>query len=129
MEKKRTWLNGDYIVGDINVAIVRADEDQITLRYLKFLDSEPEADSPLSWEPKGVTPKGDDCVIIKFEGETYTCVISEDKKMIVGGPETLTWIPPEEAEEIRKRPRQPVSAPEVPLHLHLYKYLYKYLFF
>ena len=113
MEKKRTWLNGDYIVGDINVAIVRADEDQITLRYLKFLDSEHEADLPLSWEPKG-----EDSVIMKHKEGTHICTISADKKTIVGGPETLTWIPPEEAEEIRQRPRQPVSAPEVPFLLY-----------
>ena len=44
-----TWLNGDYKVGDMNLAIVRAVNDQITMRPLKFLDAEPTADYSISW--------------------------------------------------------------------------------
>ena len=73
---------------------------------------------------------------ITFRGETTKAWISPDKKQIGGGiPElqpffdTMTWISPEEAAEIRNRPKQSVAAPEVPLPLNpgqcQRKYVYK----
>merc|ERR550532_3923583 len=42
--EKRPWVNGDFKLGTplggINHAIVRVDDDLISLKYLKFLDSE-----------------------------------------------------------------------------------------
>ena len=115
-------MNGDYKLGTplggINHAIVRVDDDLITLHYLKFLDSEADADHPMSWEEKG-----DDSLTITFRGETAEAKISEDGKTITGGPGTLawgsmTWITPEEAAVIRNRPKQPVDAPMVPYPLN-----------
>ena len=45
----RTWLNGDYKVGDINLAIVHVDDEGATFHQLKFLDSEAYAVQPMSW--------------------------------------------------------------------------------
>jgi len=120
--EKRPWVNGDYKLGTplggINHAIVRVDDDLVTLHYLKFLDSEADADHPMSWEEKG-----DDSLTITFRGETAEAKISEDGKTITGGPGTLawgsmTWITPEEAAVIRNRPKQPVDAPMVPYPLN-----------
>ena len=38
--REKTWINGDYVVGDINIAIVHADNKSVTFQQLKFLDSE-----------------------------------------------------------------------------------------
>ena len=116
MQKERTWLNGDYKDGYINLVIVRADDDQITMRPLKFLDAEPTADCFITWEPKN-----DDTIIINDGKETAEAKISADKKTIIGGPGILghlAWITPEEAEVIRNRPKQSVAAPEVPYPLN-----------
>merc|ERR1712130_375578 len=120
--EERPWVNGDYILGfpgmgRINHAIVRVEDDLISLHYLKFLDSEEDADHPMSWEEKG-----DDSLMITFRGETAEAKISEDGKTITGGPGTLawgdmTWISPEEATVIRNRPKQPADAPTVPYPL------------
>ena len=44
-EQTQTWMNGDYKV-DINFAIVHVDNDNVTYRQLKFLDSEDFAYQP-----------------------------------------------------------------------------------
>ena len=120
------WVNGDYKLrtplGGINHAIVRVDDDLISLRYLKFLDSEADAEHAMSWDEKG-----DDSLMITFRGETAEAKISEDRKTITGGPGSLawgdmTWISPEEAAVIRNRPKQPVDAPTVPYPLNPGKY-------
>ena len=120
------WVNGDYKLrtplGGINHAIVRVDDDLISLRYLKFLDSEADAEHAMSWDEKG-----DDSLMITFRGETAEAKISEDKMTITGGPGSLawgdmTWISPEEAAVIRNRPKQPVDAPTVPYPLNPGKY-------
>ena len=119
-------MNGDYklgtFLGGINHAIVRVDDDLISLHYLKFLDSEADADHAMSWEEKG-----NDTLTITFRGETAEAKISEDKKTITGGPGSLawgdmTWISPEEAAVIRNRPKQPADAPTVPYPLNPGKY-------
>ena len=100
----------------MNLVIVRADDDQITMRRLKFLDAEPTADSFITWEPQN-----DDTIIINDGKETAEAKISADKKTIIGGPGILghlAWITPEEAEVIRNRPKQSVAAPEVPYPLN-----------
>ena len=120
------WLNGDYklrtqLFGCINHAIVHVDNHLISLRYLKFLDSEADAEKhPMSWEKKS-----NDSVMITFRGETAEATISEDKKTITGAPGSLdfgnmsmTWITPEEAAVIRNRPKQPVDKPTVPYLLN-----------
>ena len=114
-------MNGDFKLGTplggINHAIVRVDDDLISLKYLKFLDSEADADHAMSWEEKG-----DGSLTITFRGETAEAKISEDGKTITGGPGSLafgdmTWITPEEAAVIRTRPKQPADAPTVPYPL------------
>ena len=103
--EKMPWLNGDYkldteLIGCINHAIVHVDNDLISLRYLKFLDSEADAEKhAMSWEKKS-----NNSVMITFRGETAEEKISEDKKTITGAPGSLdfgsmimTWITPEEA--------------------------------
>ena len=120
-------MNGDYKLrtplGGINHAIVRVDDDLISLRYLKFLDSEADAEHAMSWDEKG-----DDSVMITFRGETAEAKLSEDRKTITGGPGSLawgdmTWISPEEAAVIRNRPKQPADAPTVPYPLNPGKYI------
>ena len=119
--EKRPWLNGDYKLGTplggINHAIVRVEDDLVTMRYLKFLDSEADAEHAMSWEEKG-----NNSLMITFRGEAAEAKISEDKKTITGGPGFLafgdmTWITPEEAKVIRDRPKEPVDAPTVPYPL------------
>merc|ERR1712038_332375 len=61
-------------------------------------------------------------VMITLNGETAVAMVSEDKKSITGGPGLLatspmTWITPEEAEEINSREQQPASAPKSPYPL------------
>merc|ERR1711936_664352 len=116
--EKVPWVNGDFKLGTplggINHAIVRVDDDLISL---KFLNSEADADHAMSWEEKG-----DGCLTITFRGETAEAKISEDGKTITGGPGSLafgdmTWITPEEAAVIRTRPKQPADAPTVPYPL------------
>ena len=117
--KKTTWQNGDYKVG-LNHAIVHVDGDQVSLRFLKFLESEADAEHPMVWS-KCCFPL---TLKITFRGETTKAWISPNKKRICGGiPELqpfdeMTWISPEEAAEIRSRPKQSVAAPEVPLPLN-----------
>ena len=119
---RKPWVNGDYRVatflGNTNHAIVRVENDLVTFTYLKFLDSEADADHAMSWEEKG-----EDALIITFRGETGEAKISEDGKTITGGPGfmafgTMTWITPEEAAVIRNRPKEPVEAPTVPYPLN-----------
>ena len=120
------WLNGDYkvdteLIGCINHAIVHVDNDLISLRYLKFLDSEDDAEQhPMTWEKKS-----NNSLMITFRGETAEAKISEDKKTILGAPGSLdfgnmimTWITPEEAAVIRNRPKQPVDESTVPYPLN-----------
>ena len=114
-----TWQNGDYKVG-LNHALVHVDGKQATLRFLKFLESEADAEHPMVWS-KSCFPR---TLKITFRGETTKAWISPDKKQIWGGiPELqpfdeMTWISPEEAALIRSRPKQSVAAPEVPLPLN-----------
>ena len=95
---------------------MRAVDDRVTMRPLKFLDAEPSADYSITWEPKS-----DDTIIINNHEETAEAKISGDKKTITGGPGILghlVWITPEEAEVIRNRPKQSVAAPEMPYPLN-----------
>jgi len=48
------WRNGDYAVGE-NHAIIHINGNQISLRFLKFLESEEEAERehPMSWQVHG----------------------------------------------------------------------------
>lgn len=113
----RTWKNGDYKVGGINVAIVHVEDDAATLTYLKFQDSESGADHSMCW-----VAKGNNSVVISLHGQTAEATVSEDKLTISGGPalladSPLTWITPEEASLIRNRPKQSVAAPKVPYPL------------
>ena len=125
----RAWKNGDYKVGEINAAIAHVEDGNATLTYLKFLDSESDANHSMSWVASSLTwsgettvAKGSDSVIISLHGETAEAKISEDKMTISGGPSllafnNLTWVTPEEAKVIRNRPKQSVLAPEVPYPL------------
>ena len=115
--EKRTWKNGDYKVGDINIAIVHVEDDTATLTWLKFQDSESIVTQSMCW-----VAKGNDSVVISLYGETAEAKVSADKLTISGGPSLLadsplTWITPEEASVIRNRPRQSVAAPKVPYPL------------
>ena len=113
----KTWINGDYKVGDINFAIVHIENDSIIFQQLKFLDSESDAVRPMTW-----VGHGENQVYISLDGETALATVSEDKRKISGGPGSLslnnmTWISPEEADIIRKRPKEPANAPNVPYPL------------
>jgi len=112
-----TWRDGDYTVG-ANHALVHVNGNQISLRFLKFLESEEEAEHehPMTWEVKGFNS-----LMITLNGETVKAKwVSWDKKMIMGVPgmpsvlQYMSWITPEEAAVVRNRPRQSVEAPEVP---------------
>ena len=46
------FIEETQLVGFINHAIVRFDDDLISLRFLKFLDSEAKAEHPMNWEEK-----------------------------------------------------------------------------
>ena len=88
------------------------------MRFLKYLDSEEDAEHPMTWVANGCFS-----LMITFRGETEKAWISPDKKIIVGIPglqpfHGMVWITPEEAAEIRSRPKQPVTAPEVPFPLN-----------
>merc|ERR1712013_110092 len=43
----KTWINGDYLAGDVAFAIVHIDNDGVTYQQLKFLDSEDYAIQPI----------------------------------------------------------------------------------
>jgi len=114
---EKTWINGDYEVGEIDVAIVHVDDDGATFQQLKFLDSEYSAMQPMSW-----LGGENNTVEITLNGETATAQVSKDSKTITGGPgalatSSLNWITPEEADIIRNREKEPVSAPNVPYPL------------
>jgi len=114
-----TWITGDYIVGDINFAIVNVDNDSsVTYRQLKFLDSEYYAYQPMYW----VGGDTNDTMVITLNGNTKTAKITPDKKTIYGGPgplasSNMTWITPEEADIINNREKESISAPKVPYPL------------
>ena len=82
---EKTWINGDYIVGDINIAIIHAEDNRVTFQQLKFLDSESYANQYMRW----IGGDTNDTVVITFNGETATANISSDKKVITGGPSWL----------------------------------------
>jgi len=112
-----TWLPGDYSVGDIGFAVIHAGPDNITYQQLKFLDSEDYAFQPMCW-----AGGEDNTVVITLNGETATAKISDDKKVITGGPGVLAtnplrWITPEEAAIIRNREKEAAAAPKVPYPL------------
>ena len=112
-----TWLPGDYAVGDIGFAVLHASPDKITYQQLKFLDSEDYAMQPMCW-----AGGEDNTVVITLNGETAAAKISDDKKMITGGPgplatSPLRWITPEEAAIIRNRKKEAAAAPKVPYPL------------
>jgi len=116
-EGPKTWLPGDYAVGDIGLAIAHADNQTFSFQQLKFLDSEDYAMQPMCW-----AGGEEGTVVISLNGECATAKISEDKKTISGGPgmladNPLRWITPEEAKIIRTREKEPVSAPKVPYPL------------
>jgi len=57
--------------------------------------------------------------MITLNNETKEATISADRKTITGGPgmllhSELTWVSPDEAEQIRNRPKEPVTCPSVP---------------
>jgi len=111
------WLPGDYAVGDIGLAVLHAGADKITYQQLKFLDSEDYAMQPMCW-----AGGEDNTVVITLNGETAPAKISDDKKMITGGPgplatSPLRWITPEEAAIIRGREQEAAAAPKVPYPL------------
>jgi len=113
----RTWRNGDYKVGDINIAIVHVEDDVATLTYLKFQDSESGSTHSMCW-----VAKGNNTVVISLHGQTAEATVSNDMSTITGGPgvlesSPLTWITPEEAAVIRNRPKESVLAPKVPYPL------------
>ena len=101
----RTWKNGDYKVGEINIAIVHVEDDTATLTYLKSQDSESGVTHSMCW-----VAKGNDGVVISLHGQTAEAKVSEDKMTISGIPsspaDTLTWITPEEAKKIREENAQ-----------------------
>jgi len=112
-----TWLPGDYVVGDIAFAVVHAGTDNITYQQLKFLDSEDYAMQPMCW-----AGGEDNTVVITLNGETASAKISQDKKVITGGPGVLAlsplrWITPEKAAIIRNREKEAAAAPNVPYPL------------
>ena len=114
----KTWINGDYLAGDVAFAIVHVDDDGVTYQQLKFLDSEDYAIQPIYF----VGGEKNNTVEITLNGETATAEISEDKKTITGGPQALAtnplkWITPEQADTIRNRKKEPVSAPTAPYPL------------
>ena len=117
----RTYCTFKFKVG-LNHAIVHVDGDQISLRFLKFLDSEDDAEHPMSWAVWGWAGLG--CLVVTFRGKTTKAWISSDKNRIRGGiPELqpfdeMTWISAEEAALIRRRPKQSVAAPELPFPLN-----------
>ena len=101
----------------LNHAIVHVAGDQISLQFLKFLDSEEDAEHPMSWTGLGSS------LTITFRGTSTKAWISPDKMTISGGIpqlqpfDEMTWISAEEAAEIRSKPKQSVDAPEVPFPL------------
>ena len=119
----RTWKTGDYIVGEIGGAIVHVNEESQVFEQLKWLDYK----SPprkMCWQGKG-----NNTVVITLDWDrvwdTAEATVSDDKLTITGGPgwfrdpsNIMTWIPPEEAEVIRNRPKEPASAPKVPYPLN-----------
>jgi len=117
------WVNGDYKVG-FSFALVNLDDGAATFQQLKFLDSEDYALHPMSVSiPRGDLGNGR-AINITLDGESALGKISDDKKTITGGPGmlampemSLKWISPEEANIIRNRKKEPVSAPEVPYPL------------
>ena len=64
----------------LNHAIVHVDGDQISLRFLKFLDSEDDAEHPMSWAVWGWAGLG--CLVVTFRGKTTKAWISSDKNRI-----------------------------------------------
>ena len=106
----------------LNHAIVHVDGDQISLRFLKFLDSEDDAEHPMSWAVWGWAGLG--CLVVTFRGKTTKAWISSDKNRIHGGIpdlqpfDKMTWISAVEAALIRSRPKQSVAAPELPFPLN-----------
>ena len=119
----------------MNHAIVHVDGDQISLQFLKFLDSEEDADveHPMSWAVRGWNGITTGNVIhgsmdytgltVTFRGTSTKAWISRDKMSICGGIpqlqpfDEMTWISAKEAAEIRSRPKESVDAPEVPFPL------------
>ena len=112
----QTWKSGDYKVGDINEKILHVEDNMATLTYLKFLNSESEPTNTMCW-----VAKGNNTVEITLDWtsvwQSFEATVSDDKMTITGGPETLTWITPEEAAVIRNRPKESVLAPKVPYPL------------
>ena len=122
----------------MNHAIVHVDGDHISLQFLKFLDSEEDADAehPMSWAVRGWTGLGitignvTNCsmdytgLTVTFRGTSTKAWISRDKMSICGGIpqlqpfDEMTWISAEEAEMIKSRPKQSVAAPELPFPLN-----------
>ena len=98
------------------------DGDHISVRLLKYLDSEDDAEHPMSWAVWGWA--GLRCLEVTFRGKTTKAWMSSDKRKIYGGIpdfypfEEMTWISAEEAALIRSRPKQSVAAPEVPFPLN-----------
>ena len=118
--ENRTFKYGDYKVGDINGAIVHVDEETQEFEQLKWLDYESYAKRKMCWQGKG-----NNTVIITLDYDTAEATVSEDGLTITGGPSwfrdpsnVMTWIPPDEAEVIRNRPKEPASAPRVPYPLN-----------
>ena len=114
--EERPWMEGDYKCGNINWAIVRVEGDSQVLHQLKFLDAESEAEHIMHWQALG-----NNTIAITLDGQTAEATVNGSR--ITGGPgplalNPLTWIPPEEAEVIRNRPKQPVAAPELPYTLN-----------
>ena len=106
-------MNGDYIVSEA-VGLVHVDDDGVTYKKLKFLDSEDDASKPIS-----LIGGENNTVYVTLEGQTFTAQISKDKKTITAALPfpTLKWITPEEAEIIGNRKKESVLAPSVPYPL------------
>jgi len=114
-EGSKGWLLGDYKVGDINFAIASVTKERQVIQQLKFLESEDEAMLEMVWE----VGEQENKVMITLNNETKEATISADRKTITGGPgmllhSELTWVPPDEAEQIRNRPKEAVTCPSVP---------------
>jgi len=115
----RTWKLGDYQVGDIGGAIVHVDDESQEFEQLKWLDYE-SSPRKMCWQGKGKKT-----IVISLDWDTAEATVSDDGLTISGGPSwfrdpsnVMTWIPPEEAEVIRNRPKEPASAPKVPYPLN-----------
>ena len=86
------FIEETQLVGFINHAIVRFDDDLISLRFLKFLDSEAKAEHPMNWEEKS-----NKSVMTTFWGETAEArTRRQSRGTRIAGICDTTWITPEE---------------------------------